>query len=392
MGINGGWADTAWKRENRVMRHVSTVLILSVVALVSLSLTILASATMLDKGADTSLRNQVLATIAGFSGLTMAMVIGHRRIGSLAWLWYVVALVLLLMVWSPFGRVANNARRWVFGVQPSEFAKLALILMIAWYAGRYPARIPKFFTGICPPILLCIPLVGLIYNQPDRSTAILIIVTAGIMLFVSGVRWLHLGMMGLMAAAPIIALLYVSPLGMSRFDAWMNPEKHQDGQGLQLRMALFAFGEGGIEGQGLGRGTLKYKVSEAHTDFILPVVGEELGLPATLTIVAAYFAILWCGFMIVRHAPDLHSQVLASGIVFLIAAQATINIGVVTGLLINTGMPLPFISRGGSSIAVLLTAVGLLLSIERECVSRSKAGESRRASFNPFASEPRAAR
>lgn len=361
------------------MMRQTTWLILAVGALLALSLTMLASATMLDRNPEASLKNQIAATAIGGVGLVAMIGLGYRRVLNLAWMGYLGTLVLLVLVLSPLGRMTNGARRWLFGMQPSEFAKLALILILTWYAAKSLPKIRHFWRGLVIPGFLALPFVILIFAQPDRGTGIALLMITAVILVLAGARMFYLVPIASVALVGVVVILKFSSLGSTRIDAWLNPEKHRHGAAHQFWKAMHAFSEGGLEGRGLGRGFLKYSVPEVHTDFILPAVAEELGLGATLGVLGAYLVILLCGVRIARDAPDIEGRILAGGISFMIAIQAAINIAVVTGSVPNTGMPLPFMSRGGSSVAVLLTAIGLLLSVAQAAATEPKAGRRRPA-------------
>ncbi len=369
------------------MRAVTTFLIIAVGALVALSLTMLASATMLDGGSFAGLRSQVAAAVAGFVAMIGLAMIDYRRMGGWVWWIYGATLVLLVLVVSPLGHETKGAQRWLFGTQPSEIAKFSLIVVLAWYGARNQARMERFGPGILGGAGLAVPVIALVLKEPDRGTAALLMLVTIVLLLLAGVRWWYVAPPVLLSAATLAAMVMFSPMARNRIDAWIHPANHKDGAAQQARKGLYAFGEGGWEGRGLGGGSLKYNVPEVHTDFILPAVGEELGLPFTLGVVATYGVILFCGILIARRAPDTLGLLLAAGITFLIAAQACINIGVVTTVLPNKGMPLPFVSRGGTSLAVLLAMIGALVSVARQADSGEPVptGRKRRAgSRDPF--------
>jgi cell division protein FtsW len=207
---------------------------------------------------------------------------------------------------------------------------------------------------------------GLIFVEPDRGCTILLAAVTGIMLIVAGVRLSYL-------VAPVLLLLgglaisfLHDPMRMRRIMAWLHPEEHKDGAGYQAYQAMIALGSGGWTGLGLGNGRQKLGfVPEHHTDFIFSIIGEELGLVTTLAVVLMFIVLIICGVYIARRASDPFGLLLGTGLTFMIGFQAFINIGVVTSVLPNKGMPLPFISYGGSNLLLMLLAVGLLLSISR---------------------------
>jgi cell division protein FtsW len=221
-------------------------------------------------------------------------------------------------------------------------------------------------VGLGGTLLIVAPLAGLVFVEPDRGTAFLLGMIALLIALVAGVRLWHMGLAGLLAMGLFVAIVSQQHLVRTRFDAFLHPELHKGGASDQAMRSLSALEAGGIDGRGLGLGSVKFRIPEQHTDFILAVVGEELGLWFTLAIVGAFLVIMYCGFSIAARAPDRYGQLLAAGITFLIVVQAMINIAVVTNSMPNKGMPLPFLSRGGSSIAIMLSLVGILLNIARE--------------------------
>ena len=359
------------------MRTASLLLLLTVCLLVALSLTVQSSAMMLEAKGDSMLRGQGVAVIVGLVAMAFfafADLQGShwqwwpRWISweSLAWVSYVVAIVLLVATLSPLGTNRNNAQRWLFGSQPSELGKVAVILMCAWFGSRYQSKMRNPIIGLGGSLLIVAPIAALVFVEPDRGTAFLLGSIALLMALVAGVRAWHLGVAGLLACSVFVFIVSKQTLVRTRLDAFLHPELHKGGASDQAMRSLAALHAGGIDGVGLGLGSVKFRIPEQHTDFILAVVGEELGLWFTLAIIAAFMVIMYCGFSIASKASSRFGQLTASGITILIAVQAMINIAVVTNSMPNKGMPLPFLSRGGSSIAIMLSLVGILLNIARE--------------------------
>jgi len=339
------------------------LLLMAVGSLVALSLTVLTSATLLDARPGMTVASQWVACGAGVGLLLVSASMDYRRWMRIAWPLLGLTLVLLALV-LVFGREINGARRWLWGVQPAELAKLALIVVLSLHGARNAtamARPAAFFWGT---LVLAGPLVALVLMEPDRGTGALLLALSMVLLFLAGASWWMVATPAVAGVAALTAMIAFSPMARGRIEAWLHPEQNPKAF-FQVRRGLLAFGSGGVEGTGLGKGTMKFSVPEVRTDFILPAVGEELGLTFTLAVVAAYLAILWAGTAIALRAPDRFGRLMASGITFLIAMQAAINIGVVTGVIPNKGMPLPFVSRGGSNLIVLLTMVGILASIAR---------------------------
>jgi len=232
----------------------------------------------------------------------------------------------------------------------------------------------------------------LIFFEPDRGTTVLLAVVSGMMLLVAGVRLKHLFVPALGGAAVLAVSILHDPMRMNRIAAWLHPQQHLNGAALQAQQGMIAIGSGGVTGLGLGNGLQKLGyVPEIQSDFILANIGEELGLIATLLVVLAFLLITVCGIFIALNARDNFGCLLASGVTFLISLQAVINIGVVTSVLPNKGLALPFISSGGSSLLAMLVGVGILLSVAyrapvQENSAREKiSGPVIEAGDNPFA-------
>jgi len=269
--------------------------------------------------------------------------------------------------------------------QPSELAKLAMILFLAAYGDHYQRQMGAFKQGLAIPIAILIIPLALVFVEPDRGCAILLAAVAGTMLIIAGVRLLYLAPPVLLAAGGLAWSLLHDPMRLNRILAWLHPELNKNSNaGYQSWQAMIAFGSGGWTGLGLGDSRQKLGfVPEHHTDFIFPIIGEELGLVTTLPVVLAFVALLFCGICIARRAADTFGMLLAAGITFMISIQAVINMGVATSLLPNKGMPLPFISYGGSNLLLMLVSVGLLLSVARF------ASDPPPAKSNPFDASPK---
>ena len=251
--------------------------------------------------------------------------------------------------------------------QPSEFAKVALIIALAWYGEHFQRQMPQWKRGILIPGLLIGLTVGLIFKEPDVGNALVLATVSGILLLIAGIRLRYFLPPVLAAAIGVGVFIYHNPDALRAHLLLAARGGDQAGKGQQAYEAMVALGSGGLTGKGLGDGRQKLGfVPEHHTDFIFSIIGEELGLIATLLVVAAFVAIVFCGIYIAMNAADTFGLLLGSGITFLIGLQAFINIGVVTSALPNKGLPLPFISYGGSNLLIMLASVGLLLSIARQ--------------------------
>jgi cell division protein FtsW len=288
------------------------------------------------------------------------------------WLWFALALAALVLCYVPhIGMRLNGSRRWIgFGpitFQPSELGKLAIIFFLAAWFARYEKPGANVVFGFVLPLAIIAVPAALVLCEVDLGTTALIGTAAFVVMFVAGANPLWLGGV---AFAGLGALLIVATRiseRMGRLSAFLHPQNYKDDAGLQQMQALIAWGSGGMDGLGLGNGRQKMLyLPYAHTDFIFPIIGEELGLRASLLVVFLFVIIIVCGIMIALHAKDRFGLLLGCGVVSLMALQAAVNIGVTTSLLPNKGLPLPFISYGGSNLVACMFGVGLLLNIYRQ--------------------------
>jgi len=342
-----------------------------VAALLAQGMPMLYSSTMGQPGAY-YLRMQLMWCALGLAMCLAAAVLDYRLLKRIALPLLVVSVLLLVLVFVPhIGLKIKGARRWLgqggFRFQSSELAKLALIVALAWYGEQYQRQMRFWKRGILIPASIVALVLGLIFIEPDRGTTILLASVAGVMLLIAGVRWMFIAPPVLAAVVGLGFSLLNDRMRLKRIFSWLDLDKHKEGVGYQAYQAMLALGAGGWTGLGLGNGRQKLGfVPENHTDFILSIIGEELGLVATLLVIAAFVTIVLCGIFIARNSRDTFGLLLGSGISFLIGLQAFINIGVVTSALPNKGLPLPFVSYGGSNLLIMLTCIGLLLSIARQ--------------------------
>jgi cell division protein FtsW len=290
------------------------------------------------------------------------------------WIWFGVALIALAFCFVPhFGMRINGSRRWValgpMTFQPSEIAKVAVVFFLAaWFAVREKES-GRLVQGFLIPLGIVSTALVLILLEVDLGTTALIGATMFVMMFVAGTHPAWLGLLSLTGLGGILLVATQMSERMGRLSAFMHPERYKEDAGLQQMQALIAWGSGGVEGLGLGNGRQKMLyLPYAHTDFIFPMIGEELGLRISLLVVFLFVVIIVCGMMIALHAKDRYGLLLGSGIVSLLGLQAAVNIGVTTSLLPNKGLPLPFVSYGGSNLAACLFGIGLLLNIYRQGV------------------------
>jgi cell division protein FtsW len=317
------------------------------------------------------LQMQICWCVLGIIVCAVIAAIDYEMLKRLALPIFVGTLLLALMVFVPhLGMRINGARRWIHlpGVsfQPSEIVKIGLIIMVAWYVDYSQRKMDTFWRGVILPCGIIGLALGLIFIEPDRGTTILLAGVTGMMLFLAGVRWLHLIPVGVLAAAALAFSISHDHMRTGRINAWLHPENSANAAADQGKLAKIAIGSGGLTGLGLGDGRQKLGfLPEIHSDFIFANIGEELGLAATAPVVLAFLLIAICGIYIAMRARDQFGSQLAIGVTALISFQAFINIGVVTGILPNKGLALPFISSGGSSLLAMLIGVGILLSVAR---------------------------
>ena len=358
------------------MKVAVTTLVFSVAALLALGMVMLYSSSMPQVGTR-YLVMQLIWCGLGLAACVGATLVDYKYLAKFWWLLLAIAIIALALVLVPHvGVVRGHARRWFsFGgmsVQPSEFAKLALIVALAWYGDHYQRQMRTWKRGIIIPGLFIAVVLGLIFVEPDRGTTILMAAVSGTMLIVAGVRWTYIVPPGVAALVALACSLVRDPMRAKRIFSWLYLEEHKSDVGYQAYQAMLALGAGGWTGLGLGNGRQKLGfVPEHHTDFIFSIIGEELGLIATLLVVVGFLVVIVSGICIALNSRDTFGLLLGSGISFLIGFQAFINIGVVTSALPNKGLALPFISYGGSNLLMMLTCVGILLSIAR----RSRASE-----------------
>jgi cell division protein FtsW len=290
------------------------------------------------------------------------------------WLWLGLALIALALCFVPhLGMRINGSRRWVgFGpvtFQSSEIAKIAAVFFLAYWFSRFENASRHPLYGFILPLLIIAPLLILILTEVDLGTTVLIGATAFVVMFVAGANPILLGLVSFVGLSGLLFVATQMSERMGRLAAFLDPERFKEDAGLQQMQALIAWGSGGMEGLGLGNGRQKMLyLPYAHTDFIFPMIGEELGLRVSLLVVFLFVVIIVCGMMIALHAKDRFGLLLGCGIVSLLGLQAAVNMGVTTSLLPNKGLPLPFISYGGSNLVACLFGVGLLLNVYRQGV------------------------
>jgi cell division protein FtsW len=266
----------------------------------------------------------------------------------------------------------TGATRWIriagFNLQPSEVAKLVMVNYVAVYLSTKREKVRKFFSGLLPILVITAAQFVLIMLEPDFGTGVALIFSVLVVLFAGGVHLGQITFVGMMAAPVMVYFLLMKEYRVRRLFAFLDPWSDPTDTGWNVIQSLLAIGSGGLFGLGLGKSKQKFSyLPEHHTDFIFAILCEELGFLGGLSVLLLYFVLAWRGLRIAMRAPDLYGTLLAIGITSMIAFQALLNIGVVTGSLPVTGIPLPFISHGGSSLLMSLAGVGILLNISRQC-------------------------
>lgn len=286
----------------------------------------------------------------------------------------IVSLILLVLVAIPgVGKLLNGSRRWLrigpVSFQPSELAKYSAILFMARLLSQEKRDLNRFFTGLVPVFIMPGVMFFLILLQPNLSTAGSIVIVAAFMAMLAGAKWRHMSIVGVLGACLGAFYAWSEPYRRARLLSFRDPFAQLSNEGYQLAQSLMAFGSGGLFGMGLGKGRQKYAfLPYPESDFIFAVVGEDMGLIGCIAILTLFALFVFFGLRAALRCPDRFGCLLAGGIVCMIGIQTVMNVAVVTGMMPTTGLPLPFFSAGGTSISVLMCAVGVLLNISRNRV------------------------
>ncbi|HHW11731.1 MAG TPA: putative lipid II flippase FtsW [Firmicutes bacterium] len=315
-------------------------------------------------------KKQLFFTLLSLVIMVFMINFDYHRFRRFTVLFAVLTPVLLVLVLF-LGNEINGARRWfdfkIFNFQPSEFAKLALIFVLAHYLTEIGAEVRSFSTGILVPLIYVGLICGLVMMEPDLGTTIVIFVIFLTMLFAAGVRISHLFLVALFVAPVGVYLIIQEPYRLQRLFTFIDPMQDPQGSGWQILQSLMALGSGGIIGLGLGRSRQKFfYLPEPHNDYIFSIIGEELGLLGTMLVLVLFLCLAWRGYKIALATKDHYGSLLAVGITSWLVIQALINIAVVTATIPATGITLPFLSYGGSSLGITMMAVGILLNISRD--------------------------
>jgi len=357
-------------------RKSAYILFLAVLGLLVIGIVMLfsTSAYALDSHGDVYffIKRQAIWMGIGLVGCIFAALVNYQFWQKTWWLWFAVALATLALCYIPhIGMRINGSRRWVghgpITFQPSELAKIAAIFFLAAWFARREKPDGNVLSGFITPLAVISVVAVLVLGEVDLGTTALIAAATFVVMFIAGTNPLWLGGLAFAALSGLILVATQISERMGRLSAFLHPQNYKDDAGLQQMQALIAWGSGGMDGLGLGNGRQKMLyLPYAHTDFIFPIIGEELGLRFSLLVVFLFVVIIVCGIMIALHARDRFGLLLGCGIVSLLALQAAVNIGVTTSLLPNKGLPLPFISYGGSNMAACMFGIGVLVNIYRQ--------------------------
>ncbi len=318
--------------------------------------------------------SQMLGIFAGAVIMIFLWKIDYRvlKIPQISGAFVIASFIMLALVAVPgVGVYINGSRRWLklgpVTFQPSELAKYSMVLFMARALSSDRRNVRDFFRGLIPLFIVPGVMFALVLMQPNLSTAGSIIIVSAIMTMLAGAKWLHLSVVGVLGACVGTYYALSEPYRRSRMMSFTDPFKYLSDEGYQLAQSLMAFGSGGLFGMGLGRGRQKYAfLPYPESDFIFAVVGEDLGLLGCLWVMSLFCALLFFGLRAAIRCPDRFGSLLAGGICMMIGVQTVLNIMVVVGLMPTTGLPLPFFSAGGTSVSIVMGAVGLLLNISSE--------------------------
>lgn len=336
------------------------------------------------------LKKQAIFALLGTVGMFFLMNVPAGKLKPLLRPAFIGVLVLLVLV-PFFGIKLNGARSWFnlgpFTMQPSEFAKVAIILYLSLLISKKGERFRDLKNGLLPAVIIVGIVAGLIMMQPDFGSTMILVLAASLVIIVGGANLKHIfmavGSIGAIAAV-VLTLYFLSSSSagyrMDRISCYLNPDSDPQGACYQIMQSLYAFGHGEVTGAGFGKSIQKmHYLPEAHNDFIFAIIGEELGLLGTMLFLFGYLLFLWRGIIVSLRCPDPFGSLAGTGIVGLIGIQALINMGGVTNTIPMTGVTLPFISYGGSSLLVTMCSVGILLSISRESTRVEKDPKNRKS-------------
>jgi len=366
------------------MRTSSTVLLTSVLMLVTLGFIMLTSTVAVHADPYFFFKRQLMwLVVSAGVGLFTARFIDYHLLRRLILPMTLLTVVLLVLVFVPgIGATVKGSSRWVrlgpFSFQPSELAKLSVVIWLAWWMSHAQRWVGTLLQGFVVPLLYPGVVLVLVLLEPDFGSTLLIATVSGAMLFLAGSRMGYLFVTASAALGGFLVMIMHNEVRYRRVMAFLDPEQYAQHEAFQLLQARYAFISGGPWGTGLGQSMQKrFWLPEAHTDFIFAIIGEELGIVASLGVLALFMTVFVCGMLIAFRAPDLFGKLLGFGLTLMITLQALMNIAVVTGCMPTKGITLPFISFGGSSLLISFTMTGLLMNIARHTNVKERDRESR---------------
>lgn len=315
------------------------------------------------------LKSQSIFLILGYIIMFIVSKIPYQKYKKFANIIFGICFLMLILVLIPgIGTVRNGSRSWFglggFGIQPSEFTKLGLIIFTAKYLSNNRGELKDIKKGVLPILSVLILVFGLIMLEPDFGTGVVIVMTIIVLLFVSGVKMNFFIKLGILGVIGVTLLILIAPYRMERIVSFLNPWTDPLGSGFQIIQSLYAIGPGGLLGLGFGNSIQKhFYLPEPQTDFIFSIISEEFGFVGILIVSSLFMTIIYRGFKISMNCEDLFGKHIAFGITFGLAFQTILNLSVVVGLIPVTGVTLPFLSYGGSSLLISLTSMGILLNI-----------------------------
>ncbi|HUR98509.1 MAG TPA: putative lipid II flippase FtsW [Pyrinomonadaceae bacterium] len=317
---------------------------------------------------------QFLFTAIGLGGMFVASRVDYRRYQTAAFVYGALAFTVVCLVGVFAFPAINGASRWIrfggFSFQPSEIAKITLPVFLAFFLTKNEASVGEIRSTVVPCVGALVLLGGLIFLEPDLGTTIVLCAIFSAVYFAAGAKIVHIASVAAMMVIGGVGAILFEPFRVQRLMAFLDPFKHSDDAGYQVVQSLYAIGSGGVLGEGFAKGTQKlFYLPYPYSDFIFSVVGEEFGLVGTLAVVLAFGLLLWRGSRAALMAPDRFGTLLGIGLITGIIVQALFNISVVISILPAKGIPLPFISYGGTSVIVTLVAVGVLLNISQSSTS-----------------------
>ena len=317
-------------------------------------------------------KKQMLWAIVGLCGMIGFSFFNYKLLLKFKYVFIAIAAVLLAVVLIPgVGQDVNGSSRWIIiggqSIQPSEIAKFALIIFVAATVSVNKDRMKSFRFGMLPSLLITGVLCILIYLQPNFSAVVCIFATVLVMLFIGGARGWHMGVLVGGGLAGGFGVLFMQDYRVDRVVSFLNPWQYADSKGYQVIQSLYAIGAGGFFGRGLGNSQQKLMyLPYGQSDFIFSIIVEELGFLGAIVLIGLFAFLIYRGIKVATKAPDLFGSMLATGIISIIAIQVCVNIAVVTSSIPPTGVSLPFISYGGSSLAIFMCMIGILLNISRQ--------------------------